>query len=437
MPTPTGPAFDPFSRRRFLGFLAGSPLFAAAGVDLNALHRLVNGDGRDQAKAFDFFQQAAQDPTLIGAASEALNVFDFEPVAKKKIPVAHWGYLMTGSDDDGTIRANREGFNRYELRMRRLIDVSKVDCSVQIYGKRWATPIVINPVGSQRAFHPEGELAVARAAKSKGHLQVLSTVSTTSYEDVTAARGEAGWFQLYHRQDWNQTRQIVKRVEKAGCPVIVFTVDLLGGSNRETLLRAEQVDTRDCAQCHKGGKPQPGISGGIDDRDNRRKPMIAEFAAGTPIPEVGTPTWEFIKRLKDSTSMKVMIKGIVTKEDADIAMEHGVSGVFVSNHGGRAENSQRATINCVTDVVAGLRGRGIAIVDGGFRRGTDVFKGLALGATAVGIGRPYIWGLGAFGQEGVEMVLQLLRRETEVVMKQAGTVNVKKITPAYLVSRGA
>jgi len=437
MPTPAGPAHDPYSRRRFLGFLAGSPLFAAVGADLDSLNRLVNGSVRDQTTAFDFFQSAAQDPVLIGAASEALNVFDFEPVAKKKIPVAHWGYLMTGSDDDGTIRANREGFDHYQLRVRRLIDVSKVDPSVQIYGKQWATPIVINPVGSQRAFHSDGELAVARAAKAKGHLQVLSTVSTTSYEDVTAARGEPGWFQLYHRQDWNQTRQIVKRVEKAGCPVIVFTVDLLGGSNRETLLRSQQFDSRDCSQCHNGGKPRPGISGGVDDRDNRRKPMLAQFEPGTPIPEVGTPTWEFVKRLKDSTSMKVMLKGIVTKEDADIAMTHGVSGVFVSNHGGRAENSQRATIDCVSDVVAGLRGRGVAIVDGGFRRGTDVFKGLALGATACGIGRPYIWGLGAFGQEGVEMVLQLLRRETEIAMKQAGTVSVKKITPAYLVNRHA
>src|SRR6185436_10789570 len=134
-------------------------------------------------------QQATQEPDLITAASEALNVFDFEPVAKRKVPVAHWGYLMTGSDDDGTIRANREGFNRWALRPRRLVDVSKIETSVEMLGAKWDTPIVINPVGSQKAFHPEGELAVARAAKAKGHLQVLSTVSTTSIEDVIAARG--------------------------------------------------------------------------------------------------------------------------------------------------------------------------------------------------------------------------------------------------------
>ena len=426
---------DPFSRRQFLTFLAGSPLFAVAGIDLRGLDRLLGGSRRDQARALDLMQQAAQEPSLINAAREALSVFDFEPVARKKVPVAHWGYLMTGSDDDATIRANREGFNRWELRMRRLVDVSKVDASVEILGTKWDTPIVINPVGSQRAFHPEGELAVARAAKSKRHLQVLSTVATTSIEDVTAARGAPVWFQLYHRQDWNQTKQMVRRAEQAGCPAVVFTVDLLGGSNRETLLRAEQADTRECADCHVGGKPAPGISGRVDDRDNRRKPMLAALAAGEPVPERGTPTWEFVKRLQDATTMKVFIKGIVTREDAELAMQHGVNGLFVSNHGGRAENSQRATITCVPEVVAAVRGRAPVIVDGGFRRGTDIFKAMALGATATGIGRPYIWGLASFGQEGVEMVLTLLRREFELVMRQAGTVSVKRITPSYVTAR--
>src|SRR5437016_1328700 len=200
---------DSVSRRNFLAFVAASPLFAAAGFDRSTIHRLIQ-----------------QEPDLISAASEALNVFDFEPVAKKKLPPAHWGYLATGSDDDGTIRANREGFTRWDLRVRRLIDVSKIDPSVQIFGTKWDTPIVINPIGSQRAFHPEGEIAVARAAKTKGHLQVLSTVATSSIEDVIAARGAPVWFQLYHQQDWDQTRQMVKRAERAGAPAVVYTVDL-------------------------------------------------------------------------------------------------------------------------------------------------------------------------------------------------------------------
>jgi 4-hydroxymandelate oxidase len=425
------------SRRQFMAFAAGSPLLAVAGVDLRSLRRLLGGSSRQQAKALALLQQASQEPELIASPSDALNVFDFEPVAKKKLPPAHWGYLATGSDGDETIRANREGYARWDLRVRRLVDTSKLDTSIQMLGVKWPTPIVINPVGSQRAFHPEGELAVARAAKNKNHLQVLSTVATSSIEDVIAARGAPVWFQLYHQQDWNQTKQIVKRVERAGAPVVVFTADLLGGSNRETMLRERRFDTRTCTNCHQGGPPMPGISGRVNDmRDNRRKPAIADLQPDTPIPEIGTPTWEFIKRLQDATTMKVFIKGIVTKEDAEIAVHNGVNGMFVSNHGGRAENSTRATVASLPEVVEGVRGRVPVILDGGIRRGTDIFKALALGATATGIGRPYIWGLASFGQEGVETVLALLRKETEMVMRQAGTTSVKGITRAHIVPHG-
>jgi isopentenyl diphosphate isomerase/L-lactate dehydrogenase-like FMN-dependent dehydrogenase len=156
------------------------------------------------------------------------------------------------------------------------------------------------------------------------------------------------------------------------------------------------------------------------------------FTAATPIPEVGTPTWEFIDRLKAATSMKVLIKGIVTREDAELAVERGVDGLFCSNHGGRAENSMRATITSLPEVVQGTAGRIPVICDGGFRRGTDIFKAMALGASSIGIGRPYIWGLGAFGQEGVETVLALLRYEFELVMKQMGTTSIAAITKSYL-----
>ena len=416
-------ADESYSRRRFLSYLAASPVF------LGSLEH-TDGSVRDLDS---FSRMLEQEPTLIPTARHALNVFDFEPVAKKKLPPAHWAYLATGSDDDGTIRANREGFNRYELRVRRLVDVSRIDTSVGIFGVKWPTPIVINPVGSQKAFHPEGEIAVARAAKSLNHLQVLSTVATTSFEDISAARGQPVWFQLYHLPDWSQTLQMIKRVEKAGCPAVAFTVDLIGGSNRETLVRDAQGDTRTCSSCHAGGRPLPGMVS-VGFRDNRRKPMLADFPAGTAT-GTSTPTWDYVKRIKDSTSMKVLLKGIVTREDAELAVENGVDGLFVSNHGGRAENSLRATITSLPDVVVGVANRIPVIVDGGFRRGTDLFKGLGLGATAVGIGRPYIWGLAAFGQEGVEVVLTLLRRELELVMRQAGTVSIKAITRDYVVSR--
>ncbi len=416
-------------RRHFLTFLAGSPLLAAAGLDRSLLRRLLQAETRPPRGRDDQALQVAQD---IRSAGEALDVFDFEPVAKQNMPMAHWGYLATGTDDDATIQANRQGFDRWAMRPRRLIDVSRLDTNVTWFGTRYPTPIVINPVGSQKAFHPLGELAVARAAKAKDHLMVLSTVATTSIEDAIDARGGPVWFQLYHQSDWAITRQMVKRMEKAGAPAIVFTVDLLGGSNRETMIREARKDTRTCTKCHLGGAPLPGVSGRVDDRDNRRKPNLVGYPKVTPIPEVGTPTWEFIDRLKQSTGMKVLVKGIVTSDDAELAVQHGVDGLFVSNHGGRAENSRRATITALPEVVRGTQGRIPVICDGGFRRGTDVFKAMALGATSIGIGRPYIWGLGAFGQEGVEAVLALLRKEFEVAMKQSGTTSLAAITAKHI-----
>jgi len=426
---------DEFSRRKFLSFLAGSPLFIAAGIDPKLFSSLLTGTTRDQSEAFGLIDQVTQEPRLIAAPGDALDIFDFEPVAKTKIPPAHWGYLITGTDDDATIKANRDGYSKWALRPRRLVDVSKLDTSIDLLGNKYSAPIILCPLGSQRAFHAEGELAVARAAKAKNHLQVLSTVATTSIEDVIAARGAPVWFQLYATPDWNQTRAMIKRAEAAGAPAIVFTVDLLGGSNRETMFREAMSDTRNCIQCHAGGRPAPGVSGRVDDRDNRRKPALAVQAPGNPIPEAGPFTWDFVKRIKDTTSMKVFVKGLVTSEDAELAIQHGASGLFVSNHGGRADNSLRATVECLPEITKAVRGRAMVELDGGIRRGTDIFKALALGATAVGIGRPYIWGLGSFGQDGVEAVLAILRRELEIVMRQCGTTTLKQITASYVVPR--
>jgi len=431
-----GMALDPNSRRQFLAFLAGSPLLAAAGLDrewLTSLGATARPDALLQAA--DTVATAGHpvlQPPRITRAADALDVFDFEGVAQQNIPVAHWGYLMTGTDDDGTIAANRAGFDRWTLKPRRLVDVSRIDASMTIFGQRYPTPIIVNPLGSQKAFHKDGELATAKAARARDHLMVLSTVATTSIEDVIAARGGPVWFQLYHQTDWSITKQMVKRVERAGAPAIAFTVDLLGGSNRETMIREARRDTRDCTKCHLGGAPLPGVSGRVDDRDNRRKPNLVGYEKLPPQLEKGTPTWEFVDRLKQSTSMKVLLKGIVTGEDAALAVEHGVDGLFVSNHGGRAENSRRATIVSLPEVVQGTAGRIPVICDGGFRRGTDVFKAMALGATGVGIGRPYIWGLGAFGQEGVEAVLAILRKEFELTMKQSGTTTLSQISARHI-----
>ncbi|MBY0488750.1 MAG: alpha-hydroxy-acid oxidizing protein [Gemmatimonadaceae bacterium] len=423
------------SRRQFVALLAGSPLLAALGFDRAELTRFLAGQRDPHRAALDLAQRAsesAQPPVLITKAADALDVMDFMPVAKEKIPVAHWGYLMTGTDDDRTIQANIDGYDRWALKPRRLVDVSTIDMATTFYGQTYGSPIVINPLGSQKGFHPQGEVAVARAAKAKNHLMVLSTVATTSIEEAIQERGGPVWFQLYHQADWAITKQMIKRAEKAGATAIVFTVDLLGGSNRETMIRYARQDTRECIKCHLGGAPLPGVSGRVDDRDNRRKPNLVGYDTTAHQIDKGTPTWEYVDRIRQSTSMKVWVKGIVTAEDAALAVRHGVDGVFVSNHGGRAENSRRATVTSLPEVVQGAAGKLKIICDGGVRRGTDVFKALALGANASGIGRPYIWGLGAFGQEGVETVLALLKKEFEITMKQSGTTTLKQISRAHI-----
>ena len=364
---------------------------------------------------------------LITAADKALDVFDFERLARAKLPPAHFGYLATGVDGDATLRANAAGFSNFSLRVRRMVGVRNIDMSVNLFGTSWDSPIVIDPVGSQRAFHPDGELATARAAKSKKHLQILSTVSSTGVEDVVAARGAPIWYQLYPTDQWSVTQGLVRRAEAAGCPVLVLTVDLQGGSNRLTLGRAIPRDSRDCTACHTSSRTR--LSGFITG-----KPMFdgIDISAVTDLTGLDM-NWDYLKRLRDIWPRKLVIKGIVTREDAELAVEHGVDGLIVSNHGGRAEDSGRPAIDSLVEVAGGIQGRVPILVDGGFRRGTDIFKALALGANAVGIGRPYIWGLASFGQEGVEMVLDILRGELLIAMRQAGTRSIAEIKSSFVV----
>jgi isopentenyl diphosphate isomerase/L-lactate dehydrogenase-like FMN-dependent dehydrogenase len=383
------------TRRQFLKFLAGSPLLA----------------------------MAAEEGAVLKAPKDALNVMDFEEAARKVVPPAHWGYLATGVDDDLTLRANRDGFQRIQLRPRRVVDVSaKPDVSVNLFGARFDSPIMLCPVGSQNAFHPLGELAVARAAGAKKSLQILSTNTTQPIEKVTAAAGPI-WYQLYATSSWDVCRKLVRRAESAGCPVVALTVDLTVGRNTETLERFRRIDTRDCTTCHRQGAHYS------------RKPMFAGMdmtGVGSYLPSM---TWDFIKRLQDFTKMKLVLKGLETREDAQSAVEHGVDGIIVSNHGGRAEESGRGTIECLPEVVEGAAGRVPVMIDGGVRRGTDVLKALALGARAVGVGRPYIWGLAAFGQPGVERVLEMLRFELELVMRHCGATSIEQIRRSMVTIR--
>lgn len=390
------PNFRRNSRRDFLSFLAASPLALAQSGPIT-------------------------DP------KDALNVLDFEEAARRAVPIAHFAYMTTGVDDDATLKANREGFGKFQLRPRRLVDVSKVDPSVDLFGTKWPSPIYICPCGYQKAFHADGELASARAARAKNAVQMLSNTTSTAVEDVAGALGRAPWFQLYAPSQPAALEKLVRRVEAAGCPVLVLTVDQNGGRNTETQKRLTKADTRVCTNCHQS------VPGTPDDRQNRQNRVMLAGIDNTGGSNSPSMTWEIVDRLKNLTRMKLIVKGLETGEDADLACRHGADGIVVSNHGGRALETGRGAIECLPEVVAAVSGRIPIMVDGGFRRGTDVFKALALGARAVGIGRPYLWGLGAFGQAGVERVLDILNAELTLAMKQCGARSVGEITRAFVV----
>jgi 4-hydroxymandelate oxidase len=388
------------ARRTFLRYLAGSPLLA-----------------RITAQAW------AQDSLKLTSAKDALSLMDFEAAARRELPPAHWGYMASGVDDDATLKINREGFQRFQLRPRRLVDVSKTDLRTEIFGQFWETPIFLCPVGGQKMFHSEGEVAVARAAKAKKTVQILSSATSTPVEDVGRALGTPPWYQLYMPVRWEGTEKLVRRVEEAGCPVLVWTVDLLGGRNLETAERFRRMDTRECLACHstaRGGRA-PG-----------ELPMYKGIDGGFNPPAAN---WEYLDRLRKLTRMKLMLKGLETAEDARLAREHGVDGIIVSNHGGRATETGRSTIEDLGEVVDAAGSQIPVFVDGGFRRGTDVFKALALGARGVGIGRPYIWALSAFGQEGVERALDMLHAELALTMRECGTPTLDDITRALITAR--
>jgi len=323
------------------------------------------------------------------------------------------------------LRANREGFLKFQLRPRRLNDVSKVDMSVELFGTRYASPIFVCPTGGNKFFHPDGEVAVGRAARTGDHLQILSTSANDPVEDVTKARGAPIWFQLYASPEWEVAKALIQRADAAGCPVLVVTTDRVGGRNQETLFRLMREDTRQCSSCHDRSS--------FAARSVRRHNYDGiDLSRITGSGESSNLSWDTVKRMRDVSKMKIVLKGILTPDDAELAAKNGIDGILVSNHGGRGEDSGRSTIDALPEILAAVNGRMTVIVDSGFRRGTDVVKALAMGAQAVGIGRPYLWGLGAFGQEGVEKVLELVRTETRAAMQQCGVRSIKELNTSFV-----
>ncbi len=404
------------SRRRFLQFLAASPLLATS--DLAAMAAETPSRLPDPM----IWAPRTLDK-LITSPKEAINIFDFEPVAAKNIPPAHFGYMTGGTNDDVTLRANREGFQKFQLRPRRLVDVSKVDMSTEILGVKYDTPIFLSPSGGHKGYHPDGEPAVAAAAKTGDHLMILSTQATTSVKDVIAARGKPIWSQLYATNKFEVAKHHVLSMQAQGSIAIAVTVDSNSNRLQEQGLRMRRIDTRDCKGCHDDSSMAASL---------RDKPMYdgADLSGLTSI-RSSAMSWDYIKRLRDVTKLKMVLKGIMAWEDAKIASEAGIDAIIVSNHGGRADDNGRSTIEALGEIIEAA-GPMPVLVDSGFRRGTDIVKALCMGAKGVGVGRPYLWGLGAFGQPGVERALELLRLELLAAMQQVGAPSLKQLVPTMV-----
>jgi isopentenyl diphosphate isomerase/L-lactate dehydrogenase-like FMN-dependent dehydrogenase len=413
----TSPLVRATSRRRFLQYLAASPLLASSEL---AAHGMET-----PSKLPDPMIWAPPSGELIDRPKDAINVFDFEAVARRNVPPAHFGYMASGLDDEVTLRANRADFLKFQLMPHRLNDVSRVDTTVELYGAKYDSPVFVCPTGGNQFFHADGELAVARAARAGNHLQILSTSSNYAVEDVTTARGAPVWFQLYASPKWEVAQALIKRAEAAGCPVLMVTVDRIAGRNQETLFRMTRSDTRDCSGCHD----RSSFAARAIRRHNYDGIDLTSITGGG---ESSNLSWDTIKRMRDITRMKIVLKGIVTSSDADLAAQNGIDGILVSNHGGRGEDNGRSTIDALPEIIIAVNGRMPVIFDSGVRRGTDAVKALAMGAAAVGIGRPYLWGLGAFGQEGVERVLEIMRTETRAAMQQCGARSVKDLNPSFV-----
>jgi isopentenyl diphosphate isomerase/L-lactate dehydrogenase-like FMN-dependent dehydrogenase len=414
------------ARRQFLRFLAGSPLLTAASASTIA-NLLETSSHQALAQSYDALrgaEVAVDSGGIITAPSQALDVFEFAPAAKKVLYDAgaptHWGYLESGVDGNVTRDANHTAYAKYNIRVQRLIDARKIDTSVKIFGETWSSPIFCCPVSSLGAYNPDAGVAVARAASKRKHQMILSTVDNANIADVNKAHGSPAWFMLYPTDDWNVTQALVQRAESAGSPAIVLTVDRQGGRNTEDMFIARRLDKRDCNACH--------VPGSFANEVVRKSNFFGiDVSKVTNLYGTGM-TWEFVDRLRGIVKGKLVLKGIMTGEDAKQALRHGVDGLIVSNHGGRAEESGQATIGVLVEVVDAVGGRVPVLIDGGVRRGTDVMKALAMGATAVGIGRPYVWGLASFGEAGVDRVLEIMDNEFVTIMRQTGALNVNQIT---------
>jgi isopentenyl diphosphate isomerase/L-lactate dehydrogenase-like FMN-dependent dehydrogenase len=342
---------------------------------------------------------------------EPLNVFEYERLAEEKLDPAAYAYFAGGAGDELTLRDNVEAFRRYRLRPRVLAEVSEVDTSIELLGQTLSLPLLVAPMAFQRLIHPDGELAMARAAARAGTAYCLSTLATATVEEVAEAAPECvRWFQLYVFADRGLTRALLEEAAAAGFSAVVLTVDLPPVGRRERELRT-----------------------GLRIPEEQVPSLVRADVPGGAFSVLATDlSWRDVERFAEQSGLPVVVKGILTEEGALLACENGAAGIVVSNHGGRQLDGVQASLDALPEVVEAVAGRVPVLMDGGVCRGTDVAKALALGADAVLAGRAVAWGLAVNGEDGAARVLELMREELEVALFLLGCSSPAEVTPAHL-----
>jgi len=346
-----------------------------------------------------------------------VNLLEFEPLARDRMDPGAWDYVAGGAGDEVTLRENREAYGRIKLRPRVLVDVRTVDLSTTLLGEPVDCPVMVAPMAFQTLAHDEGELAMARAAAACGSVMVVSTMASHRLEEVADAAEGPKWFQLYCYREREVTRSLVERAARAGYRAVCITVDLPRVGQRER-------DLRNGFQLPQHAQPA-NFTGLVSHAPD----AFADYIGSLVDPAL---TWDFVPWLRTVTKLPIVLKGVLTAEDARQAVSHGVDGIVVSNHGGRQLDGVLPTIDVLSEVVAAVDGRLEVFVDGGIRRGTDVAKALALGARAVLVGRPCIWGLAVDGERGARTVLTLLRAGLENARALLGCPSIGHITPRHV-----
>jgi 4-hydroxymandelate oxidase len=357
--------------------------------------------------------QTSQSAAPASPVTAPVSLADYEALAHERLSRPAWEYYNSGSADEVTVRWNREALSRVRLKTRVMVDVSQIDTGTKLFGVDMPHPILLAPTSSHMLANPEGEVATVRGAGAAGAIMAISTASNRSVEEIAQAATRPVWFQLYVEDDRGKTKELIQRAEVAGCRALCITVDLpwTYARDREAHVRKETPHLP-FPNLHIEG----GLPGGAGVKDHRSRAF----------------NWADLNWIRSFVKMPILLKGILNPDDADRAMKEGVSGIVVSNHGGRALDTVPATIDALPAVVERVAGRIPVLMDSGIRRGTDVLKALANGASAVLIGRPYLYGLGVAGSEGVRNVVDILRAELEVAMALTGRTSIAAIDRSVL-----